>query len=122
MQEIARLALISINYDTTHRQVAEDDSIDNSESSSQTESGKFEQFKGKTQEAETQSTHSADNTPWPPSVANPMVMGNNNNNNDLIADTRDNGSIDFLSELLSNHGLVSDEEKKNGMMTNNTQN
>ena len=47
-----------------------------------------------------------------------MVTGNNNN--DLIADTRNNGSIDFLSELLSNHSLVSDEERKNDMMTKNT--
>ena len=47
-----------------------------------------------------------------------MVMGNNNNNNnndlitDLIAGTRNNGSIDFLSELLNIHSLVSDAEKK----------
>ena len=54
-----------------------------------------------------------------------MVTGNNNNNNDLIADliadTRNNGSIDFLSELLSNLSLVSDEERKNDKMTKNTQ-
>ena len=30
MQDIAKIALILINYDTTHRQVSEDDNIDNS--------------------------------------------------------------------------------------------
>ena len=112
MQDIAMLGLISLNYDAAHRQVAEGDSIDNSERQSQTEGDKCKQFKGKKQEAETQSTQNADNTPKPPIVTNPMVMGNNNNNNDLIADTRDNGSTNFLSELLSNHSLVSDEERK----------
>ena len=81
--------------------------------------GKYEQFKGERQEAETQSAQDADNTHKPPIVTNPMVTGNNNNNNDLIADTRNNGSFDFLSELLSNHILVSDEERKNDTMTKN---
>ena len=51
---------------------------------------------------------------------NPAVMGNNNNDliADLFADTRNNGSIDFLSELLSNHSLVSDEERKNDTIEN----
>ena len=69
------------------------------------------------QEAEKQSTQNAGNTPEQPIVTYPMVTGNNSNNKDLIADTRDNGSIDFLSELLSNHSLVSDEERKSGMLT-----
>ena len=124
-QDIDKLGLISINCDTTHRQVAEDDSIDNSESTSQTEGGKCEQFKDENQAGEAQSTQDADNTPKPPIVTNPMVMGNNDNNNDLItdliADIRDNGSIDFLSELLNNHSLVTDAERKNNMMTKNTQ-
>ena len=30
MQDIAKIGLISINYDTMHRQLAEDDSIDDS--------------------------------------------------------------------------------------------
>ena len=68
MQDIVKLGLISIHYDTTHRQVADDDSIDNSESPSQTEGGICEQFKGEKQEAETQSTQDADNTPKPPTV------------------------------------------------------
>ena len=38
MPDIDRLDLISLNYDTTHRLVAEDDSIDNSDSPIQTES------------------------------------------------------------------------------------
>ena len=120
MQDIAKIGLKSINYNTMHRQVAEDDS---SESPSQTEGGKCEQFKGERQEAETKSTQDADNTPKPPIVTNPMVMGNNNNDltADLIADTRNDGSTDFLSELLSNHSLVSDEVRKNDMMTKNTQ-
>ena len=53
------------------------------------------------------SKKNADNTPGLPIVSNPMVMSNNNN--DLIADTRDNGSINFPSGLLSNHSFVSDE-------------
>ena len=40
MQDIDKLGLISVNYNIMHRQVAEDDSIDNSESPSQTEGGK----------------------------------------------------------------------------------
>ena len=76
--------------------------------------------KGEKQE-EAQSTQDADNTPKPPIVSNPMVMDNNNNNNDLItdliADTRNNGSIDFLAELLSNHSLLSDAERKDDTMT-----
>ena len=71
------------------------------------------------QEAETQSTQNAVNTPEQPIVTNPMVIGNNNN--DLIADTRDSGSIDFLLELLSNHSLVSDEGRQSDTMTKNTQ-
>ena len=50
--------------------------------------GKCEQFKGEKQEAETQSTQDAENTPKPPIVTNPTVMHNNKDNNDLIADTR----------------------------------
>ena len=42
MQDIVGLGLMSINYDTTHRKVTEDDSIDNSDSPSQTEGSKFE--------------------------------------------------------------------------------
>ena len=45
MQDIDKLGLISVNYNTMHSQVAEDDSIDNSESPSQTEGGTCEQFK-----------------------------------------------------------------------------
>ena len=65
-----------------------------------------------------QSKQNADNTLEPPIVTNPMVKGNNNN--DLIADTRDNGGINFLSELLSNQSFVSDEERKDEMTTENT--
>ena len=106
-----------------NRQEAEDDTIDNSRSTSQTEGGKCEQFKGKKQEEEAQSTQDADNTPKPPNVTNPTVMGNNNNDliTDLIADTRNNGSIDFLSKLLNNHSLISDTERKNDTMTKSTQ-
>ena len=97
MQDIDKLGLISVNYNTMHRQVAEDDSIDNSEN--QTDGSKCEQFKGEKQEEEVQSTQDADNTPKPPVVLNPMVTGINNNDNDLIADliadTRNNVSIDF---------------------------
>ena len=86
MQDIEKLGLISINYDTMHRQVAEDENIDNSKNPSQTEGVKCEQFKGKKWEEEAQSTQDADNTCKPPTVTNPMVMDNNNNdlNTDLI--------------------------------------
>ena len=97
--------------------MAADDSTHNIENSSQTEGSKSEQFKGEMQEAETQIIQNADNTPKQPTVTNPMVRGNNNN--DLIADTRDKGSTDFLSELLSNQ-FGSDEERKNDT-TQNTQ-
>ena len=104
--------------------MAEDDSLDNSKSPSQTEGDKCEHFKGEKQEEEAQNTQDADNTPEPPIVSNPMVMGINNNNNDLItdliADIRNNVSIDFLAELLSNHILVSDAERKDDMMTKNS--
>ena len=53
MQDIATIGPISITCDTMHKQVAEDDSIDKSESLSQTEGGKYEKFKGEKQEAET---------------------------------------------------------------------
>ena len=119
MQDIDKLGLISVNYDTMHRQVAEVDSIDNSQSPSQTEGSKCEQFKGEKQEEEAQSTQDADNTPKPPIVSTPMVTGNNNNEliTDLIADKRHNSSIGFLAELLSNHSLVSDAERKDDTMT-----
>ena len=96
--------------------MAEEESIDNSESPSQTEGGKHEQVKGEKQEEEAQNTQDADNAPKPPIVSSPMVMGISNNNNDsitkLITDTRDNGRTDFLAELLSSHSLVSDAESK----------
>ena len=76
---IDKLGLISVNYNTMPRQVAEDDSIDNSKSPSQIEGSKCEQLKGKKQEEEAQSTQDADNTPEPPIVTNPTVTGNNNN-------------------------------------------
>ena len=47
-------------------------------------------------------------------------MGNNNNDNDLIADTRDNGSVNFHSKLVNNQNFVSDEERKDEMTTENT--
>ena len=50
MPDIDKLGLISLNYHTTHRHVAADDSIDNSKSTIQTEGGKFKQFKGEKQE------------------------------------------------------------------------
>ena len=120
MHNIDKLGLISVNHNTMDRKVAEDDSIDNSKSPSQTEGGKCEQFRGEEQE-EVQSTQDADNTPKPPIITNPMVMGNISNNNDLItnliADTRNDGSIDFLGKMLSNLSLVSDAERKDDMMT-----
>ena len=88
MQDIDMLGLLSINYSSKHRQVAEQDNKDNDKSPSQTEGSKCEQFKGEKQEAKTQNTQDTNNT-------NPMVMGNNNK--ELNADTRDTDSIDFLS-------------------------
>ena len=37
MQDIDKLGLISVNYNTTHRQMVKDDSVDNSESPRATE-------------------------------------------------------------------------------------
>ena len=124
MQDIDKLSLISVNCNTTHRKVAKGDKVDNSDSTSQTESCKCKQFTGEKQETEVQSTQDAENTSKLPIVTNPMVMGNNNNHKELIAeliaDTRNNDSIDFLSELLCIHSLISDAERKNDMMTENT--
>ena len=124
MQDIDKLGLISINYNTKHRKVADEDHIDNSKSPSETEGGKHEQVKGEKQKEEAQSTQDADNALKPPIVINPMVMGISNNNNDsvteLITDTRDNGRIDFLAELLSSHSLVSDVESKDDTTIENT--
>ena len=108
MQEIDKLGLISINYTTKHRQVAKEDSRDNSESPRQTEGSMCEQFKGMKQEAETQNTQDTDNT-------NPMVMSNNNK--ELLADKKDNNSIDILSELLNNQSLIPGAEIEDDAMT-----
>ena len=53
MPDIDKLGLMSLTYDTAHRQVAADDSIDNSESPIQTKGGKCEQFKVKEKETGT---------------------------------------------------------------------
>ena len=80
-------------------------------------------LKVKSRKKKQKCTQNADNTPDRPIITNPMVRGNNNNDNnndlitDLIADTRNNGSIDFLSELLNSHSLVSDAKRKNDMIT-----
>ena len=125
MQDIDKLGIISTNYNTMHRQVAEEDSIGNSKSPSQTKGGKHEQVKGKKQEEEAQNTQDADNAPKAPIVSNPMVMGISNNNNDsiteLITDTRDNSRIDFLAELLSSHSLFSDVDSKDDTTIENTE-
>ena len=82
-------------------------SRDNSKSPKQTEGGKHELFKGEKQEAETQNTQDTNNT-------NPMVMGNNNKV--LIAETRDDDCIDFLSEMLINQSLISGAEIEDDIM------
>ena len=106
MEDIDELSIISVNCNTMHRHVAKGDKVNNSESRSQKESGKWKQFTGEKQETEAQSTQDADNISKPPIVTNPTVVGNNNNNKEviaeLIADTRNNDGIDFLSELLNN--------------------
>ena len=50
-----------------------------------------------------------------------MVMGNNNNKNDLFAETINNDSDTFLSELIiiENKSFVSDQLRKNGMVAAN---
>ena len=101
--------------------MAKDDKVDNSENTSQTESGKCKQCIGKKEETEAQNPQHADNAPKPPIVTNPIVEGSNNNNKELIAElipnTGYNDNIDFLSELLNNHSLISDAERKDDMMT-----
>ena len=99
MPDIDKLSLILFDCTTINRQVATDNIRDISVSGSpiQTEGGKCKQFEGKKQDAEPQSQQDVDNTTEPPIVTNPMVMGNNNN--DLVAETINNGSISFLSEL-----------------------
>ena len=87
----------------------------------QTEGGKCKQFEGEKQDAEPQGQQNTDNTPEPPIVTNAMVMANNNNNSDLIAERMNNGSIAFLSELLINQSFVSDEERRDDMTTEITE-
>ena len=55
MPDIDKLSLISVNSETTNRQVAKDDIIDNRvcESPIQTKGGKCEQFEGEKQDAVT---------------------------------------------------------------------
>ena len=54
LQDIGKLGLISINYSTKHRQVAEEGSRDNSESLRQTEGGKHgEKVRSRKQEHKT---------------------------------------------------------------------
>ena len=98
MPDIDKLSLISFNCETTHRQVTVDDSVDNNECESQIQIGgrKCKQFESEKQIAEAQSQHNADNTAKPTIVTNPMVTGSNNSNNDLVAETINNGSISFL--------------------------
>ena len=88
--------------------MAEEDNKNNCENPRQTIGNKHEQFKGMEQEAETQNTQDANFT-------NPMVIGNNNK--ESIADTKDNNSIDFLSELLISKNLIADAETKNDATT-----
>ena len=112
MPDNDKLGLISLNCDTTHRQAAADESINNSKSQIQTEGRECEQCKGEKQEAETQSKQNANKTPELPIVTNRTVMGNNDNDSQLIADAGDNDSISFISELLINQSFISDEERK----------
>ena len=65
-------------------------------------------LKVKSNDAEVQ-IQNADNTLEQATVTNPTDMGNNN---DLVAETINNGGISFLSELLINQSFVSDEERK----------
>ena len=98
MPDIDKLGLISVNCETTHRQVAVDDVLDNSKckSPSQTECGKCEQFEGEKQDAEAQSQQNEDNTPKSAIVTSPIVIDKQNHNSDLDAETIHIGSISFL--------------------------
>ena len=83
----------------------------------QTEGGKFETYENKRQDVEVQSQHNADNTPESSIVTNPMVIGNNSNENSFSSGTINKNSKNCLSELIinENQSFVSDQLRKDNM-------
>ena len=79
MPGIDKLGLLTMNYETVSRQVASDDSTDNSKRNCQHKKQfkqKVENMKSKkkTWDAEAQSQHNANNTTESSIVASPMVI------------------------------------------------
>ena len=106
MADIDNLGVLTINCDTIARQVASDENTDSSkvncqhERAIQREGGKFEIYENKRQDAEVQSQHNAENTAQSSIVTNPMVMGNNSNENSFSEETINKDSKSFLSDLI----------------------
>ena len=94
LQDIDRLGMLSINLNSKNRQEVEESNEDKEKRPRQTKGNRHEQLKGREQETETQSKQDAKD-------ANPMVMGNNNNE-----------SIDPLSEVLINQNSIAGTETK----------
>ena len=68
-----------------------------------------------------QSQHKAENTADSSTVTNPMVMGNNSNENSFSVEVRNKDSNSFLSELIinENQSFVSDQLRKEDMAAAN---
>ena len=110
MQDIDKIGLLSINYNSKNRQMAEKDNKNNCKSPRQTEGSKLEQFEGEEHTAEEQNTQDAN-------YINPMVLGNNNKE----SITEDNSGSDSFSEVLISKILIADTETKDDMTTTDIQ-
>ena len=90
--------------------MAEESNEDKGKSLRQTKGDRCEQLKGREQETETQNTQNAD--------YNPMVMGNNNNENSFPSESSNKDC--FFSELIinENQSFVSEQLLEDDMAAN----
>ena len=129
MSNIETLGVLTINQDTTGRQLASDDNTDKIKTSGQskkavqTESRETESCKNKMQDANVQKQCNANNIAKPSVDTNPMVMGNNNNSNksflsQQIAEDNMKTNVKQTNQKNKkddNGSFHSDQYKKNGM-------
>ena len=94
MQDIDKLGVLTINYKTIGMKLASDNSMDNRkrncqyERAVQMEDRIPESCTNKRQDAEAQNQHNANNTAEPSVISNPMVMGNNYNENSFPSELK----------------------------------
>ena len=69
---------------------------------------------------EKQNQHNADNTAKPSVITNPMVTGNNNNENNFLSEPINKDSNSVFSELIinENQSLVSEKLREDDMAAN----